>query len=314
MSSAQKGSTHHPNNHGIKGSPTSGGGSTGIPSGSSFMIKSSSQPVLLNNPSTPSKSPSTSSANSTLTPITQSTSSGGGKHIPMSHLFSQANSKGIQVSMDPSALYESGPPRMWQDDLVPYHQHHHIHPTQQHHGHAHHHSSTISGTQQSQQQHHPLSSTNLKHESKIDVSMGKSDLCGLDMANVRIRTFPPSLCNFTTITELRLEFNHLQHIPSSIGQMRCLMLLDLSHNQLSYLPPEIGKLTNLRHLLLYNNLLSTLPPEMGYLFNLELIGLEGNPIMDPNLQAIYMQNIQNPIGIISFLRDQVLRKSQPYPS
>lgn len=53
-------------------------------------------------------------------------------------------------------------------------------------------------------------------------------------------------------------------------------------------------------------MLTTLPAEVGYLFNLEVFGLEGNPILDPNLQH-HMLN-PNPISIVPFLRDHVLSK------
>lgn len=145
----------------------------------------------------------------------------------------------------------------------------------------------------------------VKLDARIDPAAEQSLLTGLDMSQVRIRRFPHELCRFSFLTELRLDNNFIQQLPRDISKLRCLLFLDFSNNQLVELPPDLGKLTNLRELLLYNNLLTSLPPELGSLYNLEVLGVEGNPIMDPTLQQ-YMQHA-NSISIVPFLRDHVLR-------
>lgn len=198
--------------------------------------------------------------------------------VPMAQLFARSASNAIQIAMEPPVAEPTTmAPRMWHSDMqLP--------------------QALLSPT-------NPNGSLQ-KQDAKIDPTIQKGELTGLDMSGVRIRRFPEELLRFCFIAELRLADNFITELPREIASMRTLMYLDLSNNQLQMLPGELGKLTCLREILLYNNLLTVVPPELGFLYLLEYLGLDGNPIMDPTIQQLV--HAQNSPGIISYLRDHCL--------
>lgn len=64
---------------------------------------------------------------------------------------------------------------------------------------------------------------------------------------------------FTRLTELHLEWNELEYIPSDICKLKNLVVLGLSNNRLKELPDSITKLTSLETLLASDNMLVTIP-------------------------------------------------------
>jgi hypothetical protein len=140
---------------------------------------------------------------------------------------------------------------------------------------------------------------------QIDPAFEQSELLGLDLSNIKLRSLPSGLFSFDSLFELRLNGNMLSRLPPQIAQLKSLVVLDLSDNALVVLPREIGKLVNLQELLLYNNQLTSLPPELGYLYQLENLGIDGNPLQEP---LPSLSHTQGPISIITYLREHVLSK------
>jgi Leucine-rich repeat (LRR) protein len=140
---------------------------------------------------------------------------------------------------------------------------------------------------------------------QIDPSFEQSELLGLDLSNIKLRSLPVGLFSFDSLFELRLNGNMLSRIPPQIAQLKNLVVLDLSDNALVVVPREIGKLVNLQELLLYNNQLTSLPPEMGYLYQLENLGIDGNPLQEP---LPTLSHAQGSTSIITYLREHVLSK------
>ena len=64
-------------------------------------------------------------------------------------------------------------------------------------------------------------------------------------------------------------------------------------------PPELGSLRNLEELLLYHNQITTLPYEIGRLFQCGVLGLQGNPLVEP--LASYLQ--EGTDAVLSYLLD-----------
>lgn len=80
------------------------------------------------------------------------------------------------------------------------------------------------------------------------------------------------------IEEIYLQFNALEFIPRSIGDLKRLRILKLGGNNLKALHPDIGRLDELEILSIWNNNISFLPREIGELVSLRGLALWGNPI------------------------------------
>ena len=107
-----------------------------------------------------------------------------------------------------------------------------------------------------------------------------------------VRAYEPlsmPLFNYTFLTELYIASNRITHLPAAIGQLRALRHLDASNNQLKDLPPELGMCVYLKHLFLFDNQLTTIPNELGSLHQLEILGIEGNRNLDPDIRSEIME-------------------------
>jgi CCR4-NOT transcription complex subunit 6 len=122
----------------------------------------------------------------------------------------------------------------------------------------------------------------------------------LDMGGMQLKNLAKGLFNFTFLTTLYLNHNHLSCIPPEISRLRNLIHLDLSGNQLTTLTSSLGMLTSLRELLLFDNRLTTLPPELGNLHQLQMLGIEGNPL-DSKMRSITQKD--GTVALIAYLRD-----------
>jgi len=74
-----------------------------------------------------------------------------------------------------------------------------------------------------------------------------------------------------------LDYNELESLPESFGDLENLNRLSLGGNILSSLPESIGNLKNLQFLNLYGNNLTSLPESIGNLTNLKFLNLQNNP-------------------------------------
>ena len=70
---------------------------------------------------------------------------------------------------------------------------------------------------------------------------------------------------------LKLIYNQLSSLPTTIGSLINLKTLDLSFNQLNSLPVSIGNLINLQKLNLHKNILSSLPSKILNIKNIIII-------------------------------------------
>lgn len=132
------------------------------------------------------------------------------------------------------------------------------------------------------------------------------DLSGQGLAHVS-----PKLCSYTFLQRLYLGHNNLSKLPRALTKMTQLKVLDLSHNLLEELPPEIGFITSLKQLFLFDNQIKEFPSEMGYLYQLDLIGLEGNPVLNDAVREQLAQSGTR--GLVTDLRDRAPPGSPPKP-
>lgn len=88
------------------------------------------------------------------------------------------------------------------------------------------------------------------------------------------------------LKQLYIDHNQIKTLDHRIGQLRNLEVLDISGNAITWLPEEIGMLVNLKTLLLYDNQLQDLPREIGHLFALETLGIEGNPMLEHQIDDL----------------------------
>jgi CCR4-NOT transcription complex subunit 6 len=117
----------------------------------------------------------------------------------------------------------------------------------------------------------------------------RQDWHSMDLSGQGIRSLAPSLFVYTFLTELYVPSNKLTQLPAAIGQLRALRHLDASNNQLKHLPPELGMCVYLKNLLLFDNQLTTLPNELGSLHQLDMLGIEGNRNLDPDIKTEIME-------------------------
>ena len=122
----------------------------------------------------------------------------------------------------------------------------------------------------------------------------------LDMGGQSLKALASAVFDYTFLTQLHINHNKIQRLPSTIGKMRNLELLNASSNLLQDLPPEIGMLTSLKELLLFDNQLEHLPFEIGGLFKLEMIGIEGNPVDDVTKWNLVHEGTK---GLVKYLRE-----------
>jgi len=91
---------------------------------------------------------------------------------------------------------------------------------------------------------------------------------------------PPSSGMATGLTKLCLQGNHLQELPSSIGELRCLKQLimgdDLSGNNLRRIPDEIGDLRDLEEFYAARNLIEEFPMGLLRCKNLKVVNMAHN--------------------------------------
>ncbi len=130
----------------------------------------------------------------------------------------------------------------------------------------------------------------------------RQDWENLDLSGQGLRVLAPALFKYNFLGELYIASNKIGHLPPSIGELRHLRHLDASNNQLTELPPELGMCVYLKHLLVFDNDIRTLPSELGSLFQLEVLGIEGNPRLDPAMRQEIME--KGTKSLITLLREQ----------
>ncbi|ELA42918.1 uncharacterized protein VICG_00233 [Vittaforma corneae ATCC 50505] len=104
---------------------------------------------------------------------------------------------------------------------------------------------------------------------------------GLDLSFQGLKSLSSPFLLHTTIKELLLNNNEIEHIPREIYKLRNLEKLNLSHNKIRSIPPELGKAVSLKELYLNDNSISSVPMELGTLFNLEILNITNNPLIAP---------------------------------
>lgn len=123
----------------------------------------------------------------------------------------------------------------------------------------------------------------------------------LNLSHLPTDSFPIDLSPFKNLWYLCLNDDHLEYIPSSVGDLQNLRVLELNGDDFKALPPEFAKLKNLEELYLNVNkkidltanvkLLSGLP-------KLKVLHLEGDGLtkLPPNftklthLEKLYLNN------------------------
>ena len=106
-------------------------------------------------------------------------------------------------------------------------------------------------------------------------------LCTRLHSKIRISHLSTPVLNPLSIAapQISLNYNMINLLPPSIGDLHQLRMLRLAHNRLAALPPAIGGLVGLKGLFLDYNNLSRLPEEIGDLTALEDLNLEDNKIV-----------------------------------
>jgi Leucine-rich repeat (LRR) protein len=102
------------------------------------------------------------------------------------------------------------------------------------------------------------------------------DSLGLDSLNITI--LPDQIGNLTALLYLKLSYNKLSSIPSTIQNCSKLQFIYLYNNELTSLPDEIGNLPELLNLFLDHNQLTELPAGIKNLAKIEKLKLSYNAL------------------------------------
>ena len=110
---------------------------------------------------------------------------------------------------------------------------------------------------------------------------------------------PTSIIKLKNLIRLHLNDNKLTKLPSEIGDLKELRRLDVSYNQLVSLPTSIQKLNQLEELRLNANRLTELPSEIGDLKKLEWLGVSGNLLRSDAIHALEMKKKEITSSVIT---------------
>lgn len=102
--------------------------------------------------------------------------------------------------------------------------------------------------------------------------------------NNSIKEIPDWFCQLKNLREVYFENNKLKSFPDCITELQQLECLFFSNNRIQSLPEKIGLLFNLRKIEANSNLIKELPMEFYGLSNLEYCYLEGNNLINFELE------------------------------
>ena len=122
----------------------------------------------------------------------------------------------------------------------------------------------------------------------------------MDLSGQGFRCLAIDVFHYDFLDKLYIDGNKLKVLPPAIKALRNLSLLDASNNELTALPAEIGMLLSLTSLRLFYNQIRSLPTQLGYLFKLDLLGLEGNPLVEEVKELLYREGTKS---LVLHLRD-----------
>ena len=108
---------------------------------------------------------------------------------------------------------------------------------------------------------------------------GLASLGSLRLVNNKLQELPSSICELTQLSNLVLAHNDLRSLPPDFGNLN-LKSLWINFNKLERLPDSIGNLSKLTSLYLNNNQLTKLPNDFGKLTALVTLHLENNSLVE----------------------------------
>jgi internalin A len=114
----------------------------------------------------------------------------------------------------------------------------------------------------------------------------------LNLADQKLSTLPPEVCEQGDLQELFLGGNNLSSLPSKFANLKNLRTLGLNANKLSVFPPEIRSLRKLERLGLHDNALSEIPAWIHELPNLRELWLHNNRLNSLPTTMISMRQLK----------------------
>ncbi|QRW08570.1 adenylate cyclase [Ceratobasidium sp. AG-Ba] len=102
-------------------------------------------------------------------------------------------------------------------------------------------------------------------------------LSSLDLSHAKLSSLEEDIFKqLPQLTQLRLDYNKLKTLPSSVGKLASLVALSCTNNDLGGLPESIGALQKLRRLNVRNNNIQRIPVEIWYCEELQEINCSSN--------------------------------------
>ena len=130
---------------------------------------------------------------------------------------------------------------------------------------------TVKGNVPTQLQELSLRLANLTHlQGSIFLAPHHAGLKQVDIRNNRLSDLPGEICTLSHLTHLRLDYNYLQALPFSLGNLRGLQYLSASQNRLLELPDSLfHHSSRLQTLLVNDNKIGAVQKSLGSLANLK---------------------------------------------
>ncbi|KAI7813759.1 PH domain leucine-rich repeat-containing protein phosphatase 2 [Triplophysa rosa] len=113
-----------------------------------------------------------------------------------------------------------------------------------------------------------------------------AQLRSLNLSHNGLGTFPESVCEMQTLTELYLSCNGISCLPDRIGNLQSLQTLSLDGNRLDSLPEELGSLVQLSSLGLSFNDFPQIPGVLERLCALDKLSMAGNRVETLDLSGL----------------------------
>lgn len=108
----------------------------------------------------------------------------------------------------------------------------------------------------------------------------------LSLKNLKLRSVPEGVEQYTHLIELDLSENELSKLPVNIGDLKNLQAIDISSNKFTDLPKEIYQFEQLKNINASYNHLRTIPKSLSTLTELQELYLYGNSLTNIDFDVL----------------------------
>ncbi len=119
-----------------------------------------------------------------------------------------------------------------------------------------------------------------------------SSLTELNLNNNSFKSLPSEIGDLGQLTQLKLRGNALTFWPTGFLRLKNLLYLDMGHNLITSLPADIDSLVNLTYLFADQDSLTGLPENIAFLPFLKVLNVSGNAIVSMPYTIAAMDSLE----------------------